>query len=542
VLFFTGVGCPIVRKSAPKLADLESKFGKEKVRFWIVNSYPEDEPEEIKKELGELKLKGFTTLRDPRQGLAAALNVKRTAEVVAVRLSDRAIFYRGAIDDQYAEGSELPEPKERFLENALTQFVAGEAVAVSKTEPHGCRLAFAKVGGADGLPSYSREVAPILQEHCVNCHRRGDIGQWNMENYGKVKNKSAMIAEVLLERRMPPWNPDPDYGHFSNENRLSREELQTLLRWAEAGAPRGEGPDPLTEPLPALPEWELGKPDVVLRPKEMQKIPATGVLQYRNLPLEFKRDRELWISGIEVKPGNRKVVHHAVLYAKWPGCPEGDKNGVILLAWAPGVPAVRLPPGVGKRLPADATLSIEMHYTVCGSEQTDITETALYFWPEAQARSVETRAAIEWDLNIVPGADESRHAAVHGFKKPATIYSLFPHMHVRGKSMRYQLLLPDGTSETLLNVPGYDFSWQFVYLLKEPRPVPAGSWLLVTGAFDNSAAKHGNPDPTKRVHFGAQSWEEMFIGFFEAADDPPSEVIAARAQLPVPSGDSTASQ
>jgi peroxiredoxin len=527
VLFFSGVGCPIVRKSAPKLSELAKKFEDQGVRFCIINTYPEDSPDEIRKELNELKLGDFTCLRDPRQALASTLDVKRTAEVVALAVNNRHIIYRGAIDDQFSEGSELPQPRHPYLEDALTAFLADRPVLVEATRPHGCLLDFAKTQEGDAVPSYT-QVARILREHCVDCHRRGDIGQWSMDSYGKVKNKAAMIREVLLERRMPPWDPDPRHGEFTGANRLSREELQTLLRWSLAGAPRGEGPDPLANPMNPLAEWELGTPDVVLR-AERQTVPATGVLEYRTLPLEYKRDQELWISGIEIKPGNRKVVHHAVLYAKWPGCNDnGDTNGVYLLAWAPGVPPMRLPEGVGKRLPVNASISIQMHYTVCGSEQTDTTTAALYFWPRPQPRAVETREAIEWDLNLAPGNDESRYAATYGFKTPATIYSFFPHMHVRGSYMRYELLLPDGTKETLLNVPRYDFNWQYVYALRKPRRVPAGSWLLVTGAFDNSAAKAGNPDPKKRVHFGAQSWDEMFIGFFEAAEDPAESLSAVR--------------
>jgi peroxiredoxin len=527
VLFFSGVGCPIARKSAPKLDALAKKFEDQGICFCIVNSDPDDSSDEIRKELNELHIGGFTCLVDPRQALALALDVKRTAEVVALRLSDRHIIYRGAIDDQFSEGSELPEPRHAYLDDALTAFLADRSVAVEETPPHGCRLGFAKIDEEKDGPSYSH-VARILRQHCVDCHRRGDIGQWSMDSYGRVRNKAAMISEVLLERRMPPWDPDPNHGQFIGQNRLSREELQVLLRWSMAGAPRGEGPDPLATPLEPVPEWEFGTPDVVLR-AGMQTVPATGVLDYRTLPLEFKRDKELWISGIEIKPGNRKVVHHAVLYAKWPGCNDnGDTNGVYLLAWAPGVPPMRLPEGVGKRLPVNASLSIQMHYTVCGSEQTDTTSAALRFWPGPQTRAVETREAIEWDLNLPPGSDEIRHAATYGFKTPATIYSVFPHMHVRGSAMRYELLLPDGTKETLLNVPRYDFNWQYVYALTEPRRVPAGAWLLVTGSFDNSVAKPGNPDPKKRVHFGAQSWDEMFIGFFEAAEDPADHLSAAR--------------
>lgn len=527
VLFFTGVGCPIARKSTAQIREIEKEFGSRGVSVWFVDSYAEDKPDDIQGQANETGSIHFPQLRDQRQTLALALGIKRTAEVVAINTQDWRVFYQGAIDDQYAEGSERAAAKNHYLKDALAEFLEGKPVKTSNTTSHGCLISYAKVGGADGVPSYTHDVAPILREHCVGCHRRGDIGQWNMDGYGTVKNNADMIAEVLLERRMPPWDPDPSYGHFLSDNRLSREEVQTLMRWSQAGAPRGEGEDPLVaQPVPPPSEWKLGKPDLVAHPTELQKIPATGVFEYRHLPLDISLNKEVWISGMEIKPGNRKVVHHGIVYAKWPGCPDmGDGKGVFLVGWAPGTPAMRYPAGVGKRLPANAQISIEMHYTACGSDETDETSVAFYFWPEPQARVAETREAVEWNLNLPPGSDEARHSATYAFTRPATLYSLAPHMHVRGKSMRYDLLLPDGSRETLLSVPSYDFNWQFTYALAEPRHVPAGSWLLVTGSFDNSALKHRNPDPNKRVRFGPQSWDEMFIGFFEAADEPP--VVAA---------------
>jgi hypothetical protein len=224
---------------------------------------------------------------------------------------------------------------------------------------------------------------------------------------------------------------------------------------------------------------------------------------------------------MDIKPGNSKVVHHVILYAQWPGGPkDGNEHGTFFVGWAPGASPLRYPQGVAKRLPANSKLTLELHYTTCGSEQEDTSEIALYLADGPQERNAETRSAIQLNLNIPPGEPQAAHYATYAFRKPATIYGLFPHMHFRGKWMRYELLLPDGKRETLLHVPRYDFQWQLSYYLKEPRQVPAGTWLLVTGAFDNSAANPANPDPHKRISFGKQSWDEMFIGFFEAAVDP----------------------
>jgi mono/diheme cytochrome c family protein len=521
VLFFTGTGCPIARKSTPKLLELRRRFEARGVTFWVINTYPGDRREDCRREVGELGLHRVTYLRDPRQGVALALGVERTAEVVAIDARTHRVFYRGAIDDQLAEGSEKPAAAKAYLRNALEDFLADRPVALDRTPARGCRLAFAAVGEGEGAPDYAKQVAPILSRHCVACHREGAIGPWSMDGHARVGNYARMIEEVLLTRRMPPWDPDPEYGEFANAQALSREETQTLLRWVGAGAPRGGGADPLAEPLPPLAAWSLGVPDVVLRLPEPEAVPATGVLEYRHIRIRNPFTNEVWVAGTDIKPGNRRVVHHAILYARWPGAADdGSGQGVHFCGWAPGTPPSRYPEGVAKRLPAGAELTLEMHYTTCGSPQTDQTEVALYLAPGPQAREVEVRRADDFDIHIPPGTDEARHTATYAFTRPATLYSLAPHMHVRGKWMRYELLLPDGRKETLLHVPRYDFKWQLGYGLARPRTVPAGSWLLVTGAFDNSPANPSNPDPKARVRFGLQSWNEMFIGFFEAADEP----------------------
>jgi len=531
VLFFTGVGCPIARKSSGKLKALADQFGPDGVSFWIINTYPADTTGDATKEAWELGLQNFIYLADPRQGVALSLGVERTAEVVVIGNQDHKVVYQGAIDDQLTEGAERPEPQNKFLEVALKEFLAGQPVTQARTPARGCRIAFTPAAEAEMAPSYATAVAPVLRTHCAECHREGAIGPWPMDGHGRVKNYARMIEEVLLTRRMPPYDANPDFGHFDNAHRLTREETQTLLRWIAAGAPRGEGPDPLTEPLPALVDWPLGKPDVVMRLPEPQSVPATGVLDYRHISLPSPQTNEFWLAGIDIRPGNRRVVHHAILYAKWPGCPDdGSGNGVHVFGWAPGATPAAYPDGVGKRIPAGAEFNLELHYTTAGSPQTDQTEVALYLRPGPQAREAETRRVAEYHLDIPPGESEARHHATYAFREPATIYGLSPHMHFRGKWMRYELLLPNGKRETLLDVPRYDFRWQLTYLLAEPRKVPAGSWLLVTGAFDNSAANPNNPDPKKQITFGLQSWDEMFIGFFEAADEPKSGATTPGAQ------------
>jgi peroxiredoxin len=521
VLFFTTTGCPVARKSASKLRELRREFGERGVTLWIINASAEDAPSSMREEVGELGLWEFTYLRDPNQAVALSMEVERTAEVVAINTADWKVIYQGALDDQYSEGAERPAPLRSFLKSALEDFLSGNPVAEPRTDARGCRIAYASTR----IPDYSAQVAPIFRRHCTSCHRDGGIGPWAMDGHARVRKFSRMIEEVLLTRRMPPWDPDPEHGRFGNGQGLTREETQVLLRWVHADAPGGEGPDPLREPLPELAEWATGAPDIVLRMPELEHVPATGVLDYRMIPLGTPFTNDVWISASEIKPGNRKVVHHVILYGKWPGCSDGGSGkGVFLSGWAPGMPAFRYPEGVARKIPGGAELTLELHYTTIGVEQSDLTVVGLHFAPGPQPRAVEVRTAGECHINIPPGSDEARHFGTCAFRHPATIYSFTPHMHRRGKWMRYELLLPDGTQETLLHVPRYDFNWQWSYVLEQPRRVPAGAWLMVSGAFDNSAGNGSNPDPHKRIHFGEQSWDEMFIGFFEAADEPDPQV------------------
>jgi len=531
VLFFTGNGCPIARKSIEKLKALRESFGPD-VAFWLVNTYSSDSAADCRKEYADFGMKPLTYLRDPKQAVALILGVERTAEVVAIRTDTWRVFYQGAIDDQFSEGAQRPAPERKFLEDALTEFKAGKEIALARTKAHGCRINFSIEEPNDAKTFYSMNVAPVLRAHCVDCHRSGGIGPWTMDSYDHVKDYSRMIEEVLLTGQMPPWHAEPGIGRWANDRSISTEEAQTLLRWIGAGAPRGEGPDPLSDPLPPMPDWPLGQPSFTVKLPHPEEIPPNGVLDYRHIQVELPITNGVWLSGLDVKPGNRKVVHHVIVRARWPDGPDdGSGYGVMLTGWAPGMINAKFAAGTGKTLPQGAQVDLELHYTTIGSPQTDQTEIAFYVMEEKPSRQVTTRSAIQTQLNIPPGSDEARDSAVYGFTKPATIYSLMPHMHLRGKWMRFELLSPNGKRETLLDVPRYDFNWQSVYRFAEPRHVPAGSWLMVTGGFDNSADNPSNPAPRKRVEFGLQSWDEMFIGFLEAADDPDASVVASEKSV-----------
>ena len=522
VLFFTGNGCPIARQSITKIRDLRTKFRAQGVVFWMVNSYSQDDRESIRKEAQEFRVGSLPVLMDQSQALALSLGVQRTCEAIAINTKDRSIFYRGAIDDQLTEGAKKPAPTERYLEDALNEFLRGKLIMRAYGPVHGCRIAFEKVSDApEGHVSYAKQVAPILQAKCASCHSEGGIGPFAMSSYGRVKNKSRMIEEVVLARRMPPWHADPHYGTWENDRSLTAVETQTLLRWVQQGAPRGDGEDPL-EKLPALvDDWPIGKPDYIVKLPKPQQIPATGVLDYRHISVKSPIPEDAWLGGIDVRPGNRKVVHHVIARMQFKDADDDSSGrGEWLIGWAPGASFARFPTGTGKFIPQGATINFELHYTTMGSPQTDETEIGLYLLKEKPRLSLKTGAVGNSEFSIPPGEDESRTFGTHGFQHDTLIYSLSPHMHLRGSWMKYEALYPTGTREVLLSVPRYDFNWQTTYRFATPKRVPAGTWLLCTGAFDNSSRNPSNPDPSKRVRWGEQSWDEMFLGFFQSSDAP----------------------
>jgi hypothetical protein len=522
VLFFTENGCPVSRQNLHKLKAIRERFTEGDVIIWAVDANSSDDRESILKESKDLGvMHAFPFLRDDTQGVARLLGITRTATVVAISTRDGRVFYHGALDDQLSEGASRPEARQKYLEEALSEFLAGQPVKQPTTEAHGCIISYdAKLNGAD--ISYARDVAPILEKHCVQCHSAGNIGPFAIANYEKVKSKSGMIQEVLLSRRMPPWSADTESGHFEGERTMTLDETRTLLAWIAQGAQRGEGEDPLRSVKVApAPTWPLGEPDFVVKLPEPEEIPATGVLEYRYVKVKAPVTEDTWLGAIAIHPDNRKVLHHCIVRAQYArGQDDGSHHGTWLQGWAPGIQPGRFPEGTGRLLPKGSVLEIELHYTTTGSAQTDQSEIGFYKLPEKPKLIVRNYGAYNGDFSIPPGDGESETFAMLPVPHDALLYAMAPHMHLRGAWMRYEALYPNGKRETLLSVPHYDFNWQTSYRFPTPKLLPAGSWILCSGGFDNSPQNPNNPAPTKRVSWGNQSFEEMFIGFVEAAEVP----------------------
>lgn len=384
--------------------------------------------------------------------------------------------------------------------------------------------------------TFHDHVRAVLQKHCISCHRDGEIGPMPLVTYKQVRPWAAAIREAVKLRRMPPWFADPNHGKFANESRLTEDEIRTIDAWASAGAPEGK-------PRQAVAGRSLARirPDLVLAAPAVA-IPAKEEIEYQYmvLPLNLAEDR--WVTATEIRPGNRAVVHHAVLYVRergseWlreappnkPYAPSRsddetfrrsrDTQADILAIYTPGAPAVIAPAGMARKLPAGSDLVLQMHYTAAQSSTVDRTTVALSFAASAPSKRILTLQMGRDDLRI-PAGEPNYRATVWGtMPADALLISMFPHMHLRGAAFEYDIIGAGGRVETLLRVKPYRFIWQLNYVLAAPRLLPKGTVLRLTGYFDNSSNNPYNPDPDAEVTWGEQSSSEMMIGFFDIAVD-----------------------
>jgi hypothetical protein len=519
VVFAYAIDCPIARKSVAELAALRAAYADRGVVFWLLDARA-DTRADLVREAAEFAIEA-PILLDEAGMVTRALGIKRTATAVVLQPGeDWRIAYRGAVDDRLGYGAEKPAPDHRWLADALDDVLAGRAVRTPRTAAKGCVIADDEAGPA---PTYAADAGPILRERCAGCHNPGGPA-WAMTGYDEVREWAPTIREVLLAKRMPPWFADPAYGEFKNDVSLPAPELRTLARWLEAGAPRGDGPDPLPGLAPRKPPVNLGRPDLLVRWSGPQTIPATGRISYRYMTRPTPAPNELLIRAVRWRIDNPRVVHHIqLLHTAHPidafpmndhGRPVRPDDSEDLIAWAPGYPRQTLMGSdVALRVPPGRYVVAEVHYTTTGKPEIDRSAIALYLYAPGAAPPLllEKLKVMNRDFTIPPGAPDFALTATHRLERDMTLAVITPHMHFRGKRMRARARFPDGTDEILLSVPAYDFNWQRGYRLAERRVLPAGTELIVDGAFDNSPANPANPDPARAVTWGLQSSDEMFV-------------------------------
>jgi mono/diheme cytochrome c family protein len=381
-------------------------------------------------------------------------------------------------------------------------------------------LPAANAGGGDKPApknvTFTKDVAPIFFKNCAECHRAGEIAPFSTMSYKDVRPWAKSIREKVLSREMPPWHADPNHGEWLNDRRLAQADIDTVVSWVDGGAQEGDPKD-----LPAAPKfsngWAIGEPDETFSIPE-QAIPATGVVPYKYLtvPTNLKEDR--WITEAEIRSTGRAAMHHVIVFIQDPNNPA-SAEGNLLAGVAPGEQPARYRPGFGKKIPAGAKLVFQMHYTPNGEATKDVTTIGLKYAKEPPEHQVFTRPVLNTTFTIPAGASNHEVKSTYVFKEDAHLVSLMPHMHLRGKDFEIKAVFPDGAAKTLLKVPRYDFNWQTYYVPKDPLAIPKGSRIECTAHFDNSPANKFNPDPTKDVKWGDQTWEEMMIGWLGYYND-----------------------
>ncbi|MBX3279568.1 MAG: cytochrome c [Acidobacteria bacterium] len=371
--------------------------------------------------------------------------------------------------------------------------------------------------GSARTVTFSKDVAPIFYKSCAECHRPGEVAPMSLLTYKESRPWAKSIREKVVSREMPPWHADPNHGVWSNDRSLSAKEVETITAWVDAGAPEGNPKD-----MPALPKfvegWTIGAPDETFSIPE-QSVPAEGVVayQYFTVPTNFKEDR--WISAAEIRSTGRSAVHHVIVFVQEPGSGGGGANGNLLAGTAPGEQPTVFEPGYGKKIPAGSKLVFQMHYTPNGVAAKDVTTIGLVYSKQPVKHQVHTRPILNMRFVIPAGDPNHEVRSSYVFQEDAHIVSFMPHMHLRGKSFVYKATFPDGREQVLLSVPRYDFNWQSYYVPKEPIAAPKGTRIDCIAHYDNSAGNKFNPDPTKDVKWGDQTWEEMMIGWTSFYND-----------------------
>lgn len=412
--------------------------------------------------------------------------------------------------------------------------------------------------GATGSVTFSKDVAPILQKNCQGCHRPGEAAPMSLRTYQEARPWAKAMKQAVLTKKMPPWFADAQYGHFRNDRSLPQKDIDTLVSWVDAGAPEGD-PKDLPQPVAFIDGWNIGQPDMVLEMPEPFQVPASGTIEYQYVVLPYKFTEDRWVQMAEVRPGNRAMVHHVIAYirdgsSKWmrdkkPGelfVPEADANGNrpslngdLLSGFAPGLPPSILEPGQGRLIKAGSDIVLQLHYTANGHAGEDRTKVGVVFCKQAPHERVMTLAASNSKFTIPPGDPNYQVDASFELGHDAKLSALLPHMHLRGKDFQYRLVYPSGETETILRVPHYDFGWQLWYQPVSDIVLPKGTQIAATAHFDNSVNNPHNPDSTKAVKWGDQSWEEMMIGFFDVtfpADLDPKQLFAEKKKAPPATG------
>ncbi len=534
VLVFTSTSCPLTKLYGPSVARLEDAYSKKGVKFVFINPAATDSKEDA---LAMIKAQGFDGpyVRDPK--LVAALGAKTTTEVFVLD-SARTLQYRGAVDDQYGIGYSRSAPRTQYLVNALDAVLSGERPRVTATWAPGCVL---EAGPA--LPAkreavnFSKHVSRVLQANCVSCHRAGGVAPFRLDNFADAKDRAPMLKFAVEKGIMPPWFAAKTKAHESpwkNDRSLTDEERATLTEWVANGMPEGDKAD-LPLPLKVTTEWEMGTPDAIYQlPKPIQ-VQADGYMEYVEVEVDPQLDSEKWAQAIEVLPTAGQVVHHVLVFAE-PRLKPGERRKLsfdglrtFFGAYVPGNHGLFYPEGYAKRLPKDSILRFQIHYTPNGTATQDQCRIGVKWATTLPRYEIKTTSIFNIGIRIPPNDGNHMEKGWMALPVDAKIWSFMPHMHLRGKAFKYEVVYDAERRETLLDVPRFDFNWQLKYDLKKPLFLPKGTKIEAFAWFDNSTNNPANPNPNKTVFFGDQTYDEMMIGYMDYTT--PGEPVPGSAPL-----------
>ena len=503
VLIAQANGCKAVHSRLADYQALRDEYEPRGVRVFMINSSADDNRSEIVAEAEALGI-DMPILDDSAQLVGRSLELNQTTEVLVINTNNWELVYRGALDDGAGK---------TYVRDSLEALLTEQPVVFTQVKTEGCLVNYRE---PSGNISYAKTIAPILAKNCVHCHSEGGIAPWAMSEYRMVQGFAPMMREVIRTKRMPPWHADPAIGSWQHDAGMSDEETSTLVSWIEAGAPRGEGEDPLAQLEPPESKWTLGEPDLIIEVPAYD-VPATGVVDYQFPSVHNPLDHDVWVVAATVIPGDTQAVHHVLMGSADQPPTDNQREGVFqnyIMGYAPGNESAHMPEGTGVRVPVGGVYLFQMHYTPYGKASTDTTRVGLYFAEPDQppANFLRQHVVLNPKISIPPQEAAHEESAYFEFWDDAVIYSLVPHSHYRGRSSSFELAYPDGETELILSVPNYDFNWQRTYSLAEPKAVPKGTRIIHRTVYDNSPRNPANPDPERTVPWGLQSHDEMLYG------------------------------
>ncbi|OFE11237.1 hypothetical protein PHACT_15485 [Pseudohongiella acticola] len=516
VFLVQGNGAAETRDALSAYSELQARYADQGLKFMMINPLGEDRAA-VAADVAAMGV-DMPVLIDDVQAVSESIGIENIGEAVIFDPKSFRVVYRGAVGSEFAE--------------AVASVAAGEAVATQYVAAEGTEVQYPERDITD--VSYEKDVAPIIAENCASCHREGGIAPFALNNHAMVQGWSPMIREVLMTKRMPPGQIDPHINEFRNSYVVPFDDQRKVLDWIAAGSQKDGSTDPLAMLEWPPTEWAFGEPDYVIEVPE-QAVPATGVLDYRYefIPINLPDGKDRYVKASQYMAGDRTVLHHTLNALFGPGVrPSGngfvatpDPNMAYITPYIPGAAPYVEEPNTGGLLEDGSTIAIQLHYTTTGRETSDASRIGLWFYDDdeipEERMTGECACIFTPTWTEIPAYDPNfEMSAQIEIPADAYLHSFLPHMHFRGKYMRFDAHLPDGTVKPLINIANYNYNWQMEYKLEESMLVPAGTRIVATGAFDNSEQNKANPDPSRNVPWGDQSWDEMFFGqvYYKLAD------------------------